>query len=148
MAACASRRDTPIVAWHAVPGKACPGKEPSRRVRYDPGAPNPRGIFGCNVRRVLFKKAKYSLRAAARINGAFTEPQDARLPWKELYLRGKTAQHKFEAFYRRAITSNRCAHRYSSHRTLRDGSLGVVLSQALRARLRSYRPSGTFRNRH
>jgi hypothetical protein len=27
----ASRRDTPILAWHAVPGKASPGKEPSRR---------------------------------------------------------------------------------------------------------------------
>jgi hypothetical protein len=34
MARSASRRDTPIVAWHAVPGKACPGKRPSRRVRY------------------------------------------------------------------------------------------------------------------
>ena len=29
-----SRRDTPIVAWHEVPGKAS-SKEPSRRVRYD-----------------------------------------------------------------------------------------------------------------
>ena len=31
-----------------------------------------------------------------------------------------------------------------SHRTLRDGSFGMALSQALRARLRSHRPSGTF----
>jgi hypothetical protein len=35
-----------------------------------------------------------------------------------------------------------------SYRTLRDGSLGVALSQALRARLRSHCPSGTFRNNH
>jgi hypothetical protein len=33
-----------------------------------------------------------------------------------------------------------------SDRTLRDGTLGVALSQALRARLRSHRPSGTYRN--
>jgi hypothetical protein len=39
------------------------------------------------------------------------------------------------------------AHLHESHRTLRDGSFGVALSQALRARLRSHRPSGTFRNK-
>jgi hypothetical protein len=44
-------------------------------------------------------------------------------------------------------SSNRCAHFHESDRTLRDGSFGVALSQALRARLRSHRPSGTFRNR-
>src|SRR5271154_1188114 len=44
-------------------------------------------------------------------------------------------------------SSNRCARLRQSHRTLRDGSFGVALSQALRARLRSHRPSGTFRNR-
>jgi hypothetical protein len=37
-----------------------------------------------------------------------------------------------------------CVHLQESHRTLRDGSFGVALSQALRARLRSHRPSGTF----
>jgi hypothetical protein len=31
-----------------------------------------------------------------------------------------------------------------SHRTLRDGSIEVAVSQALRARLRSHCPSGTF----
>jgi hypothetical protein len=31
--------------------------------------------------------------------------------------------------------------------SLRDGSFGVALFQALRARLRAHRPSGTFRNR-
>jgi len=41
---------------------------------------------------------------------------------------------------------NRRAYLHESHRTLRDGSFGVALSQALRARLRSHRPSGTFRN--
>jgi hypothetical protein len=41
----------------------------------------------------------------------------------------------------------RCAHFHESDRTLRDGSFGVALSQALRATLRSHRPSGTFRNR-
>jgi len=45
-------------------------------------------------------------------------------------------------------SSNRCAHPCESHRTLRDGSFGVALSQALRARLRSPRPSGTTRHRH
>ena len=30
-------------------------------------------------------------------------------------------------------SSNRCAHLRESHRTLRDGSFGVALSQALRA---------------
>jgi hypothetical protein len=39
------------------------------------------------------------------------------------------------------------AHLHESDRALRDGSFEVALSQALRARLRSYRPSGTFRNR-
>src|ERR1700692_2678917 len=38
-------------------------------------------------------------------------------------------------------------HLHKSHRTLRDGSFRVALSQALRARLRSHRPSGTFGNR-
>jgi hypothetical protein len=33
------------------------------------------------------------------------------------------------------------------HRTLRDGPFGVALFQALRARLRSHRPSGTFQTR-
>jgi hypothetical protein len=41
---------------------------------------------------------------------------------------------------------NRRVHLHESHRTLRDGSFGMALSQALRARLRSHRPSGTFRN--
>jgi hypothetical protein len=36
---------------------------------------------------------------------------------------------------------NRC----ESDRTLRDGSFGVALSEELRARLRSHRPPGTFR---
>jgi hypothetical protein len=39
------------------------------------------------------------------------------------------------------------AHLRESYRTRRDGSFGVTLSKALRARLRSHRPSGTFRNR-
>ena len=39
-------------------------------------------------------------------------------------------------------SSNRCAHLHESYRTLRDGSFGVALSQALRARLRSCCPSG------
>src|ERR1700733_1141694 len=43
-------------------------------------------------------------------------------------------------------TSNRCAHRRESDRALRDGSFEVALSQALRAWLRSDRPSGTGAN--
>jgi hypothetical protein len=41
-------------------------------------------------------------------------------------------------------SSNRRAPLHESDRTLRDGSFGVALFQALRARLRSQRPSGTF----
>src|ERR1700722_18773343 len=41
-------------------------------------------------------------------------------------------------------SSNRCAPLRESHRTLRDGSFEMGPSQALRARLRSHRPSGTF----
>jgi hypothetical protein len=44
-------------------------------------------------------------------------------------------------------SSNRRAHLHESDRTLRDGSFGVALFQALRARQRSHRPSGTFHNR-
>src|ERR1700735_5656278 len=40
-------------------------------------------------------------------------------------------------------SSNRYAYRRESDRTLRDGSFEVALSRALRARLRSERPSGT-----
>jgi hypothetical protein len=40
-----------------------------------------------------------------------------------------------------------CVHLPESNRTLRDGSFGVGFSQALRARLRSHRPSGTFQTR-
>ena len=43
------------------------------------------------------------------------------------------------------MVSNRCVHLRESHRTLRDDPFGVTLSQALRARLRSHRPSGTLR---
>jgi hypothetical protein len=38
---------------------------------------------------------------------------------------------------------NRCARLRESDRTLRDGSFGWRCPQALRARLRSHRPSGT-----
>jgi hypothetical protein len=42
-----------------------------------------------------------------------------------------------------SITESKCAHLQESYRTLRDGSLGVAMSQALRARLRSHGPSRT-----
>ena len=79
----------------------------------------------------------------------FLNLRDAKLPWKELYRRRKIAEHKCEAFYCCAIISDRIgANTATDHIRLGgDGSLGVALSQALRARLRSYRPSGTFRNR-
>jgi hypothetical protein len=41
------------------------------------------------------------------------------------------------------IIESRCAPLQESDRTLRDGSFGLAMSQALRARLRSHRPSGT-----
>src|SRR5580700_6648841 len=64
---------------------------------------------------------------------------------KKLYRRPEIIQHKFFQFSS-LQSSNRWANLRESHRTLRDGSFGVALSQALRARLRSHRPSGTFRN--
>jgi hypothetical protein len=46
----------------------------------------------------------------------FLNLRDARLPWKELDRRGEVAQHKFEAFYHCAITSNRVgAHTDTDH---------------------------------
>jgi hypothetical protein len=89
------------------------------------------------------------VRAAARCSGSFPESaRDARLPWKELYRRGEIAQHKFEAFYHCAITSNRIgAHTDTDHTVPYGTALWVAVPQALRARLRSYCPSGTFRNR-
>jgi hypothetical protein len=67
---------------------------------------------------------------------------------KEGYI--EIIQHKLSKFriskFRHSNHSNRFAHLHESGRTLRDGSFGMPLSQALRARLRSHRPSGTFRN--
>jgi hypothetical protein len=54
---------------------------------------------------------------------------------------------RMSASVSRRDNTDRRVHLHESHRTLRDGSLGVAhLCQALRARLGSYRPSGTFRN--
>ena len=76
----------------------------------------------------------------------FLNLRDTRLPWKELNRRGEIAQHKCEAFFRCAITSDRIGAHTATDRTVPYGTAlwGVALSQALRARLRSYRPSGIF----
>jgi len=79
----------------------------------------------------------------------FLNPRDCKLPWKELYRRRKISQHTCEAFYYCAIISDRIGAHTDTDHTVPYGTalLGVTLFQALRARLRSYRPSGTFRNR-
>jgi hypothetical protein len=46
-----------------------------------------------------------------------------------------------------ALLPSKVSEVWKSDRTLRDGSFGGVLSQALRARLQSHRPSGTSRNK-
>src|SRR5580700_5982434 len=60
---------------------------------------------------------------------------------KKLYRRPEIIQHTFfKFFYSRFRHSNHRIGAHTmreSHRTLRDGSFGVALSQALRARLRS-----------
>jgi len=115
MVASASRRDTPIVAWHAVPGKACPGKEPSRRVRYDRAHPIPEAFFAemCAVfslkrlNTLLERFMSGDVRATARCNGAFSEPARYQVAMERIESEWRIAQHKFEAFYRCAIESMR-----------------------------------------
>ena len=68
------------------------------------------------------------------------------LPWKENCI----ADHEHTTYIFSVVSvefSSLQSHLRESHRTLRDGSFGVVLSQALRARLRSHRPFWTFPNR-
>jgi hypothetical protein len=112
---------TPIVAWHEVPGKASLEK-PSRRVRYDRARLIP-DLFLVEMCAVFLKEGSTEI-----------------------------IQHKFFKF---CISK----FRHSNHRI---GSLirspariipyptgrlfWMAPSQALRARLRSHRPSGTFRN--
>ena len=108
--------------WHEVPGNA--SLEKNRPVGYGMiGAANPRGV---------------SLRKVAVF---FKEVRKAKI---------EIIQHKFLKFRMSKFSSvqssnhsNRFAHLHESDRTLRDGSLGRTVSQALRARLRSHRPSGT-----
>ena len=66
------------------------------------------------------------MKASARFNGV--NLQDAKLPWKDLYRRGKIAQQKFEAFYRCAIASNRCAKIFLRERTIKRGGLYKFMS--------------------
>jgi hypothetical protein len=77
----------------------------------------------------LARSARGCRRAALRCGGPFPET------------------HSFSCFHIRnfltPIIESRCAHLQESDRTLRDGSFGLAMSQALRARLRSHRPSGT-----
>src|ERR1700686_5779432 len=69
---------------------------------------------------------------------------------KKLYRRPEIIQHKFFQFsYSKCRHSNHRigAHTCTNHTVPYGTAFGVALSQALRARLRSHRPSGTFRNR-
>jgi hypothetical protein len=76
------------------------------------------------------------VRAPARCSGAFPEPARFQVAMERIETQGEIAQRKFEAFYHCAITSDRIgAHTVTDHIRLGgDGSLGVALSQALRAR--------------
>jgi hypothetical protein len=77
------------------------------------------------------------VRAAAQSNGAYLRDTDAEcaIARCQFILLSDTA---FEISFH---SSNRCAH-LQSYRTLREGSFGEALSQALRARLRSALPLG------
>jgi hypothetical protein len=102
-----SFRDTPIVAWHEVPGKAS-SKEPSRR-------------SSCEIQR--WRWSETLPRHLGIVPFCLAMPP---------HVRAKT------------FSIDSCVHLQESYRTLRDGSFGVALSQALRATLRSHRPSGTL----
>jgi hypothetical protein len=45
-----------IVAWHEVPGTACPSKGPSRRERYDPALLVPE-VFPVEMCAAFLKKS-------------------------------------------------------------------------------------------
>jgi hypothetical protein len=106
-------------------------------------------VFLVEMCAVFFRKAKIlfyeryvsnDVRAAAQSNGACLGDTNAEyaIARCQFILLSHTA---FEISSLQS--SNRCAHLHESYRTLRDGSFGVAPSQALRARLRSCRPSGT-----
>ena len=117
MSASAGRRGTmPIVAWHEVFEKGVPG----RKFRH---SDHRNGAHACTNHTV----------PTGRL---FRLPVPAcRPPLASVH---KIRRKKFAS-----PPSHRCAHP-KSYRTLRDGLFGVALSRALRARLRSHLPSGTF----
>jgi len=90
MAASGSRRDTPIVAWHEVPGK--PALERNRPVGYGMiGLTEAQGCFSSRCAPCFLKMLDTLLERLVSGDvraGAFPEP--AR--WKELNRRGETAQ--------------------------------------------------------
>jgi hypothetical protein len=97
-------------------------------------------VFSLKRPHTLFEKFVFGdVRAAARCNGAFPEPARYQVAMERIESQGEIAQHKFEAFYHCAITSNRIgAHNDTGHTVpYGTGLWGVALSQALRARLRS-----------
>src|SRR5580693_10471994 len=137
MSASASRRDNTDrslarSAWESVPQK-------NRPVGY--------GMIGrpCTAKGVLEDQDSNTfLRAENAMN---VQARESVCHGKKLYRRPEIIQQTFFKFSHSKFRHSN--HRIGaqlreSHRTLRDGSFGVALSQALRARLRSHRPSGTF----
>ena len=133
-------RQTPegqaIVAWHEVPGKR-PPKEPSRRVRYDRAQLIPK-VF-------LVESAS---RRTTPIVARHEMPDDVRVavqregPFPKTWISSVLTSETWSLQYFNHRIEVRTPWQ-ESDRTLRDGSLGVAMSQALRARLRSHCPSGT-----
>jgi hypothetical protein len=112
-------------------------KDPSRRVRYDRAQLIPEVFLVESAPRrttpiVAWHEMPDDVRTAVRCDGPFPEHINF------FYFHGRNFVTPITS-----ITESRCTHLQESYRTLRDGFLGVAMSQALRARLRSHGPSGT-----
>ena len=146
MSASVSRRDNTDrslarSAWESVPRK-------NRPVGYGmPGIANPRGISPRNVRGRVTRRWTWSETPPMNLGiipfCLAMPPMSGQRRSRILEFRTQTRSFVLKTLNvqgtRKCLPWNRCAHLHESHRTLRDGSFGVALSQALRARLRSHR---------
>ena len=133
-----SRRDSTIVAWHEVPGKR-PPKEPSRRVRYDRTQLIPEVFLVESASRrttpiVAWHEMPDDVRAAVRCDGIVSSNT-----WISSVLTSETWSLQFFN-HRIEVRTPARIRPYPTGRLL-----GVAMSQALRARLRSHCPSGVCR---
>jgi hypothetical protein len=117
-----SRRDGAIVAWHEVPGERVPSKDPSRRVRYD-RAPRIPEIFLVEMCAVFLTKGEILF-----LKGSCPMMFELLLDGMDRFLN-----------LRESVPTLARITPYPTGRLF-----WVGLAQALRARLRSHRPSGTF----